>query len=140
MTLLLLQSGPGKAGVAGPGPVNTAVPVISGTVSVGSTLTTTNGTWTGTGISYTYQWKRGGANIGGATSNSYLLVTADIGAIITATVTATNTGGSSSATSDGVMIVYARISSASRVFLSSAIVGDDGSGKTRVVSNIGATT
>lgn len=102
MTLLLLQSGPGMAST-GMAPTNTAVPVISGTTSVGSTLTTTNGTWTGTPTpTYTYQWKRGGTNIGGATSSTYLLVTADAGTTITVTVTATNTAGSASATSAGV--------------------------------------
>jgi hypothetical protein len=93
-------------GVAAPAltaPVNTVLPVISGTTTVGQTLTTTNGTWTGTPTpSYTYQWKRNGTNISGATSNSYLLVTADGAATITVTVTATNTAGSASATSTGV--------------------------------------
>jgi len=84
-------------------PANTAVPVISGTTTEGSTLSTTDGTWTGSPTpSYAYQWKRGGANIGGATASTYLLVTADIAATITVTVTATNAGGSASATSTGV--------------------------------------
>lgn len=103
MTLLLLQSGPGKTGPGVASPVNTVLPVISGAATVGSTLTTTDGTWTGTPtLTYTYQWKRDGANIGGATANSYLLVTADLAATITVTVTATNTAGSASATSAGV--------------------------------------
>jgi hypothetical protein len=80
-------------------PVNTAAPVISGTAQVGSTLTTTNGTWTGSPTGYTYQWLRNGANISGATSSSYLLVIADLAATITVIVTATNTAGSDSATS-----------------------------------------
>ena len=47
-------------------------PAISGTAAVGSTLTTTDGTWTGTTITYAYQWKRGGSNISGAlTSNTF---------------------------------------------------------------------
>jgi hypothetical protein len=41
-------------------------------------------------------------NISGATSSSYLLVTADLGAMITVTVTATNTAGSASATATAV--------------------------------------
>lgn len=84
-------------------PVNTVLPVVSGATQVTSTLTTTNGTWTGSPTpSYVYQWKRGGTNISGATSSTYLLVTADLGATITVTVTATNTAGSASATSTGV--------------------------------------
>jgi len=86
-------------------PVNTVLPAISGTPAPGQTLTTTDGTWTGTApIVYTYQWKRGGVNIGGATNNTYLLTASDPGTTITVTVTATNTGGSASATSAGVAI------------------------------------
>jgi hypothetical protein len=53
-------------------------------------------------MSYAYQWKRNGASISGATANAYTLVTADVGAMITATVTATNAAGSASATADPV--------------------------------------
>lgn len=102
MTILLLQSGPGAGAMAAP--VNTVLPVISGTAAVGSTLTTTDGTWTGSGITFTYQWQRGGTNIGGATANSYLLVTADASTTVTVVVTATNAGGSASATSAGLAI------------------------------------
>ena len=43
--------------VIGTAPVNTVAPVISGTNTFGSTLTTTNGTFTGTAtLIYTYQW------------------------------------------------------------------------------------
>lgn len=80
-------------------PVNTVAPVISGTATEGFTLTTTNGTWTES-PTFAYQWKRGGVAIGGATATTYLLVAADAGFSITCTVTATATGGSSSATSN----------------------------------------
>ena len=83
-------------------PVNTALPAISGSTMAGSTLTTSNGTWTGSPTGYSYQWKRNGTNISGATSSSYLLVTADLTAMISVTVTATNAGGSTSATSAAV--------------------------------------
>ncbi len=50
------QNGAAASKVA---PNNTAPPVISGTTAVGSTLTTTNGTFTGTApLTYTYQWQR----------------------------------------------------------------------------------
>jgi hypothetical protein len=62
-------------------------------------------------MSYAYQWKRGGVNISGATANTYTLVTADLGAMITATVTATNTAGSASATATAVGPVTAESSS-----------------------------
>jgi hypothetical protein len=102
MTLLLLMSGPGS-GSGGPlAPANTVLPVISGTTTVGSTLTTTNGTWSGSPTGYTYQWKRGGTAISGATASTYVLVTADLAATITVTVTASNIGGATAATSTGV--------------------------------------
>jgi len=72
-------------------PQNTVLPTISGNLQVGQVLTTTNGTWTGTAtIVYTYQWQRNGANISGATSQTYTIVTADIGTNVTCRVTATN--------------------------------------------------
>lgn len=83
-------------------PVNTVAPVISGTATEGQTLTSTQGTWSPAGTSYAYQWKRDGANISGATSTTYVLVTADVGALITCTVTATNADGSASATSNSL--------------------------------------
>jgi hypothetical protein len=81
-------------------PVNTVLPAITGTAQVGETLTTTNGTWTGSGtITYARAWKRDDVAIGGATALTYVLVEADEGALITCTVTATNAGGSTEATS-----------------------------------------
>ena len=82
-------------------PVNTVAPVISGTQVVGSTLTSTTGTWTGF-PTYTYQWYRGASLISGATSSTYTLVQADAGntSNITCQVTATNVVGSTIATSN----------------------------------------
>lgn len=81
-----------KSGVANQSPVNTLAPVISGTTTLGSILSCTTGTWTGipASFTYTYQWKRGGVNIGGATNSTYTTVVADSGASITCTVTASN--------------------------------------------------
>lgn len=86
-----------------PVPVNTVLPTISGSIIVGSTLTATTGTWTNSPTSYAYQWKKGGVAISGATSNTYVTVSGDIGSMITVTVTATNPGGAGApATSSGV--------------------------------------
>ncbi|MGZ4441389.1 MAG: hypothetical protein ACXVZN_13640, partial [Gaiellaceae bacterium] len=66
-------------------PANTALPSISGTPQSGSTLTTDNGTWTGTPTSFTHAWSRcdvGGNTcvpIAGATSQAYLVQPADVG-------------------------------------------------------------
>ena len=80
-------------------PVNSAVPVISGTVTQGQTLSVTNGTWTNNPTGFIYQWKSGGVAISGAVAASYALQAADVGTVITCTVTASNAGGSASATS-----------------------------------------
>ena len=80
-------------------PSNTAIPVISGTLNVGETLTTTNGTWDNSPTAYSYQWLRGGADISGATSNTYTLVGADEDEFISCKVTASNVYGSADATS-----------------------------------------
>jgi hypothetical protein len=84
-------------------PVNTVAPVISGTTTLNSLLSCTTGTWTGTApITYTYQWKRNGSDIIGATSNLYTIQVSDSGAAITCQVTATNISGSSSAISNTI--------------------------------------
>lgn len=90
---------------AGTAPVNTVAPVISGNLQVGQTLSTTDGTWTGTAtITYTYQWKRGGSNIASATASTYVLTEADAGQAITCQVTGTNGIGNSAATSNSLTI------------------------------------
>lgn len=91
-----LGIGLGIGGYSGetPGPVNTVAPVISGTVERGETLSSTTGTWSGTGpITYAYQWKRDGVNIAAATSSTYVLVAADDNAYITCLVSATDDNG-----------------------------------------------
>jgi hypothetical protein len=82
-------------------------PVISGALTSGSLLTTTIGTWSPAGTTYTFQWERsvsGGAfvPIPGATRATYRLVIADNGALLHVRVTAINADGSQSALSDDV--------------------------------------
>ncbi|MGB6176255.1 MAG: hypothetical protein WBF43_07940, partial [Methylocella sp.] len=78
-------------------PTNSSVPTISGTAQVGQTLTATNGTWTHNPTSFTYKWNRAGTLIGGATASTYVPVSADVGDMLTVSIVATNSGGSSSA-------------------------------------------
>ena len=85
-------------------PANTAAPVASGSLTVGSTLSCTQGTWTNSPTSYAYQWQRGGANISGATSSSYVTVSADGGTSVGCLVTATNAAGSASQASNTLAI------------------------------------
>ena len=92
------------AGIATSAPVNTVVPVISGTVKRGSALTCSTGTWSNTPTSYTYQWQSAGSNIGTNSSSSPALSLSDVGNEITCTVTATNAAGSASTTSAYVVV------------------------------------
>ena len=88
---------------SGAAPVNTVAPAITGTAQVDAKVTCSKGTWTGTPtITYAFQWKRNGSNIGSATNSTYVLVTADVSQSITCQVTATNGFGSASATSNTI--------------------------------------
>lgn len=93
-------------------PINTVPPAITGTAQQSQTLTTSNGTWTGTApISYRYQWLRcnrsgnGCSDISGATERTYLVRAADVDRTIRARVTASNSDGSSAATSAPTAVV-----------------------------------
>lgn len=83
-------------------PINTVAPVVTGTATVGQTLSCTTGTWDAApaAITYTYQWQRNTSNIGGATGSTYVLKGADIGNTVRCVVTATNAAGSASANSN----------------------------------------
>ncbi len=86
-------------------PVSTALPVISGTAQVGSTLSVSTGSWSGSPTTFAYQWQRcdgsgsGCASVAGATAAGYQPVSADVGRTLRAVVKASNTAGSASATS-----------------------------------------
>jgi surface protein len=92
-----ITSGPPAA------PVNTILPNVTGTAVVGNVLSTTDGTWTNSPTSYSYQWFSAAEPVGDGT-NTYTLVNADAGQSITCVVTATNGGGSTPATSNAVQI------------------------------------
>src|ERR1044071_6263356 len=107
------------AGVASAAaPVNTAPPAISGTTTVGQTLTASNGTWSDSPTSFAYQWLRcnGGGNncaaVANGTQQTYTLVGADAGHTLRVKVTATNADGSASAQSAQTAVVAPLTSSA----------------------------
>ncbi|HEX5927123.1 MAG TPA: hypothetical protein VFY45_25090 [Baekduia sp.] len=87
-------------------PVNTATPVITGSLQGGKPLTVTAGTWYPTATSYAYRWQRntssGFVDIAGATNPTYFTVAADVTVTVRARVTATNAYGSVTATAAGV--------------------------------------
>src|SRR3954453_14331999 len=84
-------------------PTNTAIPVVSGTASVGQLLTTNSGTWTGSPApTFTYQWQRcvvsgSCSNISTATKTTYTLTGTDSGKQIRSRVIAKNSAGSKTA-------------------------------------------
>jgi len=89
----------------GTAPANTVPPSISGTFKEGSTLTAAPGTWSGSPApTFTYQWQRcdatGGAcvDLAGASATTDAAITADVGNTLRVKVTATNTHGTSLAT------------------------------------------
>lgn len=93
-------------------PVNTAVPVISGSTTVGSALSATTGTWNNSPTSYAYQWQScpsagGCTNIAGATSSTYTVQSSDTGNAIQVIVAASNASGSTAATSNKTAAITA---------------------------------
>jgi len=95
--------------VTGDPPVNTVRPDTTGDAKVGSVLTTTQGTWTGTApITYAYQWYSGINTIAGATTNTYTVQASDLGNAVICQVTATNALGGATAYGPGIRIISAR--------------------------------
>jgi len=116
-------------------PANTAQPNPSGTAQDGQTITVDNGSWSGTTpITYTYAWQRCVVSTGvctfitGATTNSYLLTSADVGFSMRAEIIATNSVGTSNAFSNLTQTVIAKGTAPTNVTIPS-IVGDATVGK-----------
>lgn len=93
-------------------PAPTGAPVVSGTAAVGSTLTTTNGTWSSsTPVTYAIRWtscdSQGAAcvDIAGATASTYQVTVADVGRRLRSSVYATNSVGTTQASSDPTAVV-----------------------------------
>jgi hypothetical protein len=93
-------------------PRNHVEPSILGVPKDGATLTSNAGEWGGIPpITFGYQWARcsfTGLNcqlIGGATQSTYSLTSSDVGSRIRVFVTATNSGGSATASSESTGIV-----------------------------------
>lgn len=85
--------------VAAEAPVNNVQPAISGTPQVGVELTAFPGLWAKEARTFTYQWKKAGVDIAGATGETYTPVVGDVDAALSVAVTGTNSAGSATATS-----------------------------------------
>jgi hypothetical protein len=100
----LIASLGGGGGGLPDAPSNTALPVITGPTTTGSTLTVSNGAWTESPSFFSYQWYRAGVPISGQTTSSYTVLIGDIGLAITASVVASNGLNSDPAVSLAVLI------------------------------------
>lgn len=74
-------------------------PTITGTAAIGQTVIAQTGGWSPSDAQFSYQWKRNGVAIAGATQRKYVATTADLGASLSVTVTATKAGYTSTSTS-----------------------------------------
>mgnify|MGYP001176819520 CR=1 FL=1 len=96
------ESAPSATVEAAP-PVNVGLPTVTGAAKRATTLTATQGAWTGPGNAYAYQWQRdageGWVDITGALALSYKLTVDDVGARVRLRVTATNPDGTATAAS-----------------------------------------
>ncbi len=93
------STAPKSASGAKADPVPQAAPVLIGTAREGNRLATSQGKWKKSPSKFAYQWQRchpGCAPIAGATTATYALAAADVGAMVKATVTASNSDGSTS--------------------------------------------
>lgn len=86
-------------------PVLVTDPVINGLAQNGQILQVSDGSWSGVVTGYSYQWLNNGATIDGASANSYLIVSGDVGDSISCRVTAINAAGSTAAVTGSVIPV-----------------------------------
>ena len=118
---------------------NNTPPTISGSFRQGSALTASNGTWSFTPSSFTYQWQRcdsdGGncSDLRGATAGTYTLTAGDVTHTVVVMVVASNAFTVNDATSDPTPIVASTTPPANDV--QPAITGTAQIGQTLSVSN-----
>lgn len=92
-------------------PAPLSPPTVTGTAQQGQTLTATPGTWTAPEATFGYQWQHcdaAGANcvdVPGATTQTYAVTPADVGATLLVVVTASNRFGSPATPSVATAIV-----------------------------------
>jgi len=118
-------------------PVNTSVPVLSGTAKVGNVSSSSTGVWIdvdfGTVLTYIYQWYRADNNAGlneslipAATASSYTLALADANKFLRVIVTANDGSGSSNqaATSTRMQVINSAPTASNVTVSGTATVGN----------------
>jgi hypothetical protein len=94
-------------------PANTVRPALTGVVTLGQSLTASQGSWTQEPTTYAYQWLRCAANgtacrkISGATAATHTAVATDAGHTLEAQIAATNSRGTKTAASKHSAVVVA---------------------------------
>jgi hypothetical protein len=86
-------------------PAAQTAPTVAGQPYVGSFLTASAGSWSGTPASYKYKWFANGDALSGERKSSLIVHPEDQGANITVEVTATNSDGSSTAASKPTPVI-----------------------------------
>lgn len=123
----------------GTSPVSTSDATTSadGAPAVGDNLHGNPGSWTGTDITYVYQWMRcdptgaGCVTIPGATGLDYAPTAADVGHTLVFCVTATNSGGSATSCSPATGVVLAQHTTSGSVPPSTGTPAGNGPGDGR---------
>lgn len=87
-------------------PVNIVQPLLSGNAAVGTVVTCSNGSWTGSpSPTFSFNFKANGVSVQNGASNTYTPLIGDDTKTLTCTVTATNTQGSASANTSNSLVV-----------------------------------
>ena len=97
-TLVRITAGPGA-------PVAETPPAVIGRAEIGRQLTVTPGVWQPGDVSLSYQWLRDGEPIAGAVTSGYQVRSADAGAVLTAEVTARQSGNVNQATAQSAPVI-----------------------------------
>jgi len=113
-------------------PVNTAPPTITGTTTVGQTLTAGNGTWDNNPTAYQYRWlrcDRTGESCGpiagnGGAQKTYTLANADADHTMRVRVTAVNADGATTVRSAQTAVVQSNTAAAPRSTARPSVSGD----------------
>jgi hypothetical protein len=88
----LSKTSKSTAVVRAPVLVNSAAPSIAGKATIGTWIKLNPGTWSPSGVSFTYQWYRSGKAVTGGTRDVYKLTTADRGKTVAVKVTGHKSG------------------------------------------------
>ncbi|WP_134740973.1 family 78 glycoside hydrolase catalytic domain [Nocardioides sp. 503] len=98
-------------------------PQVSGPARVGSTLTSTTGSWNTKGLGFARQWLRNGSPIAGATGPTYKVGAADVGRRLSVRVTATKAGKAPGVSTSTATAPVTRATSSTKVSTNRTKVG-----------------